>query len=377
MRIVYMRSNPINPYPRAEKEMSAAIKHGHSPIALAWDRRVEKFKIKEDKLKLHNGEIPIYRFNIKADFGQGLSNLKPLIKWQIELTKWLIKNKEYYDLIHAYDFDTVLPALFMNIFYGKKYVYDICDFYVDSARVPKKLKPLIKRLDFYTIKKAEATIIVNESRIEQIKGSRPKKLLFIHNTPIEMKVEEPKNIINKPTIFYGGILVGSRMILETINICKRHPEWNFVIAGFGNIEDKCKQAAESYENIIYLGKIPYSEIIANTKAADVVFACYDPNVPNHKYSSPNKLYEAMMCKKPIIVCKGTGIDELVMEEGIGLVCDFNEQSLELAFEKLLLNKSLSNAMGRKSRQLYDEKYSWNIMEERLSELYLEISDTSK
>ncbi len=377
MRIVYLRSNPINPDPRSEKEISAAIEYGHSVVALAWDRRVKKFGIIEETLKLPNGEIPIYRFNIKADFGQGLSNLKPLLKWQRELLKWLIKNRKSYDLIHACDFDTVLPALFMKIFYRKKFIYDIYDFYVDAFGVPNKLKPIVKSLDFYAIKKAEATIIVNESRIEQIKGSKPNKLVIIHNTPKEIQIEATNKIAKKPTIFYGGILVGSRMILETINICKRHPEWNFVIAGFGNIEDKCKQAAESYENIIYLGKIPYSEIIANTKAADVVFACYDPNVPNHKYSSPNKLYEAMMCKKPIIVCKGTGIDKLVRKEKIGLVCDFDEKSLEDTFEKLLTNKSISNAMGEKARLLYDGKYSWDIMEKRLGELYLEISNGSE
>ena len=206
MRIVYMRSNPINPYPRAEKEMSAALKYGHSPIALAWDRRVEEFRIEESKIRLHNGEVTIFRFNIKADFGQGLANLKPLLKWQIELIKWLVKNRESYDLIHAYDFDTVLPALYMNIFYNKKYVYDICDFYIDAFNVPKILKPLIKRMDFYAIKKAEATIIVNESRIEQIKGSKPKKLVIIHNTPMELETEALNMLTKKPTIFYGGVL---------------------------------------------------------------------------------------------------------------------------------------------------------------------------
>lgn len=371
MKIVYMRSNSINPDPRVEKEMSAAIEYGYYPIVLAWDRRVEKFQIKKEELNLYNGQVPIYRFNIKADFGQGLKNFKPLLKWEMELLKWLIKNRKSYDLIHAFDFDTVLPALFMKIFFNKKYVYDICDFYVDAFSVPKLFKPLVKKLDFYAIKKAEATILVNESRVEQIKGSKPKKLVFIHNSPIEIKVNSEKKK-NKPTIFYGGILVNNRMILETINICKRHPEWDFIIAGFGPIENKCKYAAEHYENITFLGKIPYKEIILNTKAADVIFACYNPSVPNHKYSSPNKLYEAMMCKKPIIVCKNTGIDKIVHKENIGLVCDYDEQSLEICFEKLLSNKYLCKEMGEKARALYDKKYNWDIMKKRLGNLYLQL-----
>src|SRR5699024_619876 len=87
-------------------------------------------------------------------------------------------------------------------------------------------------------------------------------------------------------------------------------------------------------NIKFLGKINHKEIIKNTISSDVIFACYDPTVPNHKYSSPNKLYEAMMCRKPIIVCKDTGIDKLVLSKCIGEVCDFNENSLEQAFNKI-------------------------------------------
>ena len=34
MKIVYMRSNPINPDPRVEKELSVALDSGHIPIAL-------------------------------------------------------------------------------------------------------------------------------------------------------------------------------------------------------------------------------------------------------------------------------------------------------------------------------------------------------
>lgn len=368
-----MRSNPINPYPRAEKEMSAAIKYGHSPMALAWDRRVNEFSIKNTKLKLHNGDVPIYRFNIKANFGQGLNNLLPLVKWQFHLIRWLVKNRKNYDLIHAYDFDTVLPALFMRMFFGKKYIYDICDFYIDAFHVPRMIKPIIKKLDFYAIRKAEKLILVNETRKDQINGSRPKEIIYIHNTPVDhgVKLEKP---FTKPTIFYGGILGNKRMILETIEICKKHPEWNLVIAGYGSIEKECEVASQQYENITFLGKINYEEIIKNTLASDVIFACYDPDVKNHKYSSPNKVYEAMMCRKPIIVSKGTGVDELVIREKIGVACNFTTTSLENAFEFLLTNKVIRKQMGENSRKLYEKEYNWTIMEERLGDMYLSINE---
>lgn len=371
MKIVYIRSNPINPDPRVEKEMSVAIDYGHIPIALAWNREIDEVKIRNGKLYLDNGEAELYRFNIKAEFGGGIKNIVPLIKWQIELVKWLIENRNRYDLIHACDFDTVLAALFMKLVFKKKYVYDIFDFYIDAFSVPNKIKGIIKKLDFFAIKKAEATILVNEARMEQIAGSKPKNLLFIHNTP-----KNPKNIVkgevkerNPKRIFYGGILSDNRMIEDTIRICSRHPEWELVIAGFGPIEAKCKEYAEKIDNIIFLGKIPYKDIIQNTTSSDIIFACYDPSVPNHKYSSPNKLYEAMMCKKPIIVCNGTGIDKLVLENNMGLTCDFNETSLENSFIKIFKDEDNYKIMANNARNLYENQYKWDIMKNRLGEMY--------
>lgn len=376
MKIVYMRSNPINPDPRVEKELSVALDSGHIPIALGWNRSKDVNRVKKEKISLDNGEVDIFRFNIEAGFGAGINNMIPLLKWQISLLKWLIKNRNTYDLIHACDFDTVLPALFMNVIFKKKYVYDIFDFYIDAFSVPNKLKPIIKKIDFIAIQRAEATILVNESRIEQIKGSNPKKLLFIHNTPKMPKGILDENKINhkekKKRIFYGGILGNGRMIEETIRICSRHSDWEFTIAGFGPMEDKIKKYSETMKNIKFIGKKSYKDIIQNTIDSDIIFACYNPSIPNHKYSSPNKLYEAMMCKKPIIVCNGTGIDRLVRDENIGLTCDFDEKSLEKSFISIFEDEIMYNQMANNSRKIYENQYKWSIMAERLKKMYSDI-----
>lgn len=376
MNILYLRSNPIDPDPRVEKEMSAAIEFGYKPIALGWDReqRKDNSRIKKDKIYLYNGEVELYKFNIKAGFGVGAKNIIPLIKWQLELTKWLIKNIKKYDLIHACDFDTVLPALFMKIVFRKKYVYDIFDFYIDSFSVPNNLKWIIKKIDFFAIKNANATIIVNETRKKQIEGAKPKELVVIHNTPVQEDIENKcSSKLNKcKTIFYGGILTDNRMIRETMSICERHPEWEFIIAGFGLLEQECIKKSQQFKNIKFLGKINHKEIIKNTISSDVIFACYDPTVPNHKYSSPNKLYEAMMCRKPIIVCKDTGIDKLVLSKCIGEVCDFNENSLEQAFNKIFEDEERYLDMCKNSGNLYESDYKWDIMKERLKKIYINI-----
>lgn len=38
MNIVFLRSNPVNPDSRVEKEVNALLKNNHNVIILAWDR---------------------------------------------------------------------------------------------------------------------------------------------------------------------------------------------------------------------------------------------------------------------------------------------------------------------------------------------------
>ena len=57
------------------------------------------------------------------------------------------------------------------------------------------------------------------------------------------------------------------------------------------------------------------------KNIDVVLALYDVDSINVLYAEPNKLYEAMYYRKPIIVSKGTYLAEKVNRLGIGFDLD--------------------------------------------------------
>ncbi len=61
-----------------------------------------------------------------------------------------------YDVIHACDFDTILPAILIKSLYGKRLVYDIFDFYADHLRAtPMIIKMIIRRVDLWAIGRAD------------------------------------------------------------------------------------------------------------------------------------------------------------------------------------------------------------------------------
>jgi hypothetical protein len=105
-----------------EKIGRALIAGGHSACVVGWDR-TGSLSLEETR-----DGLQVYRLPIKAEFGKGMGNLPQLFRWQWGLWRWLIKHKSEYDLIHACDFDTILPALWMKNFHKKHVVYDIFDF---------------------------------------------------------------------------------------------------------------------------------------------------------------------------------------------------------------------------------------------------------
>ena len=103
-------------------------------------------------------------------------------------------------------------------------------------------------------------------------------------------------------------------------------------AGFGYYEEQLHELSTHDACIRFLGTIPYNEVIERTMQADLLFAFYDPAVPNNRYASPNKLFEAMMCGKPILVSEGTAMADIVRQEKCGIVVPYKDlQAIKKAY----------------------------------------------
>jgi len=323
-KITIIRSNPISPDPRVEKEAKSLAKAGFQVNALGWDRTGNLPK--SEKI----GNFSINRLPIRAKYGSGLMNLPALIRWQFGLMWWLLKNKKNYEIIHACDFDTILPALAMKFFWKKIVVYDIFDFYADHLRkTPKFIKKIIRGLDFWAINKSDGVILVDDSRKSQISGSKPKIYISIYNSPEDLyniKSDEIPNEKNSSfKIAYIGLLQVERGLLELIEVLKNHPEWQLDMAGFGGDEEKILAEIKSMGNVNWYGRIHYQKALEISNVSDVMIATYDPSIPNHRYSSPNKVFEAMMLGKPIIVAKNTNMDLIIEKEKCGIIVEYGDK----------------------------------------------------
>lgn len=376
MNITMIRSNAVNPDSRVEKEANSLSKLGHNVRILAWDRE-ENYKLRSDMLTLQDSEIQIYRKGIKASFGGGVNNLIPLIKFQLTIILFLIKNRKEIEVVHACDFDTALSAFLFAKIYRKKMVYDIFDYYVEAFRVPNKLKKFIEKVDVLIINNVDVVIITADSRKKQIDKAVPKRVYVIHNSPNEIKESQiEKEKYTKGTKFkigYVGVLGKGRFLEEASSVVAKDLELELYIGGFGELEKHFTDMGKKHDNIKFLGKMEYREVLQLESECDILFAIYDPKIPNHRYSTPNKLYEALMLGKPIIVAKGTGIDQLVDIEKVGKEIEYTEREFEQAIisikERL---KKEKEKIQEQNKEIYRQEFSWDIMEKRIREIYMKI-----
>ena len=304
-KICIIRSNPVSPDSRVEKEAYTLIKAGYNVHILAWDRESDKKEV-SSYIKVENKEIPITRLGYKSTYGEGLKNLKSYLKFQFHMSKWLFFHK--FHVIHACDFDTAFLSIFVAKIKKEKFIFDIFDFlYCEPNNIFEKI---IKYIQIKLINNSDSTIICTEERKEQIKGSFPKNLTVIHNTPSLNQLSKSNIFIEKNKkikIVYVGILQDYRLLKEITEVISENKNIEFHVGGFGKYESYFYRMSQRFANIKYYGKLTYSQTLSLEKQCDIMLAIYDPNIDNHKYAAPNKFYESLLLGKPVIMVKKTGM----------------------------------------------------------------------
>lgn len=367
--IMYVRANGIYSDSRATKEITSLLKNGYRVLIVGWDREgnSEERCLQVFGQYIERIEFFMYEHTVKDHVG--FKNIGKLYKWLKHVDGVFIQNKNTINAVHACNLDTILFCYKKCKKYGIKIIYDIFDYYVDGhASIPYYLKPIVEKLEIDIINSADVTIICTEERREQIAKATPKKLIVIHNTP---EVELLKNDIIYD-YFYCGTFCFQRLIGEIFDNYENNSDLNIGFAGYGLYKDQAIELDNEFNNFSYLGQIMYKDCLINESKSVCLSAIYEPTIRNHRLCAPNKFYESLALGKPVIVCRGTGIDKIVEQNNIGIVINYDVREFYDAVRYLKDNPELCLEMGIKARKLYDSVFSWKLMEEVLLNSYLEV-----
>jgi glycosyltransferase involved in cell wall biosynthesis len=358
--IVLVKSNPVSIDPRALK-IARSLSKKYRVAVLGWDRTLSH---------QNDSDIAGTAFSrslrVKAPYGKITLLIYYPLFW-IWVFAYLAALRPR--VVHACDFDTLIPSFLFRACFRSKLIFDSFDRYA-MAFIPSSsglLFGIVDSFEALVASKCDALVTVSEQRLHTFQR-RPEIVAVTMNCPEDKYANFEKNL--GPRLRDGLLLVyasamaqdrGLRILDEAIRGCE-----NVDLLLAGRIIDNSIEPLRRNPRITYLGLLEYSKALELQADADVIPLLYDPAIPINRVANPNKLFEAMMLGVPVIsnVCR-----EIIDDVGCGIFVSYDSDDVRRAIISLRDNPSLRNAMGKRGRIAYERKFNWQLMERKLFELY--------
>lgn len=175
-------------------------------------------------------------------------------------------------------------------------------------------------------------------------------------------------------IIFVGEIIENKGVFELLDafreLSSRYSYIHLILVGTGPAEDALRKKIEisGLNNKIHIvGWKPHTEIPNWMNAADIFV------LASHYEGMPTVVLEAMSCGLPVIATRVGGAPEAVEEGRSGLIVDKkNTKSLLLAISELLEDDNKCNAMGKRGREIVEERFSVDTGAMQLTEIYKEI-----
>ena len=124
---------------------------------------------------------------------------------------------------------------------------------------------------------------------------------------------------------------------------------------------------EAAKRVNFVGLVPHTEVFTCYEKADIyVSAAY--------YESFGmSIIEAMAVGLPVVVSRGSAVDDFVSDGQNGLLVPMaNPPAIADAVGKLFGNPALGDSMASKAREMVRQQFSWDTVSSSLENLYQDV-----
>jgi len=366
-KVILIRGGSLNRDTRATKIIKTLTDNGYSVTFLGWNQGFKPNRSEIHEAGKFDKEIIL---NLKAQWGTPVYLALP-IWWLFVFFKLMLVN---WDIAHAVQITSAFPAVMAGKIKRKPVIYDMLDVYEDSVSIPIKIRNFLIFIDKLIMKLATSVILADKEEANEVGGIPNLNTVVIYDSPSTIEKIAVNYTPNKVfTLFFAGLLIRKKA-LNLDNIFKaieNIDDVRIVIAGYGDLEGEIKEWEQRLPNKIqFIGEISHAKVIEMSMQADALFILRDSSVLVNKYICGSKVLESLMCGRPIIVNKGTSTAKIVSEENCGLIVDaHNIDEIKNAIITLKRDRNFCGILGTNGKLAHEMRYSWDIMENRLLNLY--------
>lgn len=258
------------------------------------------------------------------------SKIIPFLRWRVFVLNILKKNP-YHRIIVL----TTLPGiLLMDKLLGpyqKRYWFDIRDFTYESL-------PPYKKAVASLVKQSLITSISSEAFATFLPPCD--HIVLTHNITNDTAAQEHCSLdpaARELSIAFVGGIQYFQQNKQLIMQFAAHPRFRLKYIGKVHpgcdLEGFCRE--QGVTNVSFAPSYRNEEKPEIYRSIDIINSIYGSDSPIVKLALPNKLYDCILFKKPILVSKGTFLADIVREYGIGLAVDIDHDNIPELLEAYL------------------------------------------
>ena len=297
------------------------------------------------------------------------------------------------DVITGHDLLPGLTISWMVTLFNKNkpiLIYDSHEFEIGRTAKGSMLEvKLITIWEKFLMDKCVYTIVVNESiRDEIIRIHHPKtRLVVVRNIPYKWDVDDSvcnevrqkilaDSVKGGYILMYHGAISYGRGIEKCVDVLESDDDLLLTIMGPCSNDkylDELKlyiSQKEMSDRVFFLDAVPQEDLWKWIGAADAEMVVIEAVGRSYYLSLPNKLFESIQARVPVIASDFPEISKIVSKYKVGLTVD--SSSVNDIVEKvkyLKENKSLQNSI-RQNERLASEELNWEneklVLEEAFS-----------
>ncbi|HNR20313.1 MAG TPA: glycosyltransferase [Bacteroidia bacterium] len=303
-------------------------------------------------------------------------------EWHVRLFFYLLLNKCC--LLFANDLDTLLPNYLASKIYQLPIIYDSHEYFTEVPELQNNpfRKKVWKRVEQYIFPRLKHTITVNDSIAGLFYKNYGKKPLVVRNVPLannfnrvnniaffktENEIPEDKKII----IIQGAGINIQRGAEEAVEAMKHLPDCVLLVIGSGDVYNTLLKLSAEHnvgERIVFISRLPYSDLMEFTQIADVGLTLDKNTNINYRYSLPNKLFDYIQAGIPVISSDLTEVTAIVKKFDIGMVIN-NVTPSEIANAiKNLFRDNETYTTYRNNTKAAAAELNWSVERKKLEDL---------
>jgi len=225
------------------------------------------------------------------------------------------------------DLDT-LPATYMAAWFRKvRLIYDSHELFTQVPELiqRKRIQNLWKRIEAIFVPRVDYALTVSYPIAEIYRRLYKTRFKVVRNVPERRKAEQNlsirKEYDGKSIIIYQGALNVGRGLEMMIHSMQFLDDAVFIIAGTGDIDAKLRSLTEELGvagKVFFKGRLLPEDLAELTMSADLGISLEEDRGLNYRYALPNKIFDYIQCRIPVLCSALPEMSRIVETYGIGI-----------------------------------------------------------